>query len=211
MAVSVIPPRFSFERVPVHLSRNLLVPKIDMEDPPPFQSVSNDDSWNGVFERVLRNIKNSSYMRHPNPPPMKGLTPDLISRAEEFVCQEMLIGQSLPSPAVNVQTWAFGFQYAHLKAIRCRQDKIQAHRFDISGSNGTHGIHGRNGSDGSDGQAGLCGFSGSHGLPGGDGEDGQNGMALHIFMPITSSRTGCSWPRSSRITWSRCRQCHAAA
>ena len=176
MPVTVIPPRFILERIPELLKPGLLNAKVDMTHPPPGQSVANDDSWNGLISRVLRHMENSAYMRHPNPPLTTGLTPDLVARAEFCVWQEMLIGQSPPSPSIQVQTWAFGFHYPCSKAVRCRQDKIEAHRFDISGSNGAHGAcgqHGRNGEHGSNGCDGSYGGGdGEHGTHGGHGSPG---------------------------------------
>jgi hypothetical protein len=167
MAVGVIPPRFTLERTPALLQPGLLTANVNMTHPAPGQSVRNDDSWNGLNSRILRNLENSAYMRHPNPPLTTGLTPDLAARADFFVWQEMLIGQTLPSPAVQVQTWAFGFHYAHSKAIRCVQDKVIAHRFNISGANGLHGAHGQHGQNGEHGENGR---DGSYG--GGDGWNG---------------------------------------
>lgn len=177
MAVSVIPPRFIMERIPVPLTPGLLSANVDMTHPTPGESVSNDDSWNGLHSRVLRRMENSAYMRHPHPPLTTGLNPDLIARAEFCVWQEMLIGQSLPSPAIQVQTWAFGFHYPHSQAIRCRQDKVQAHRFDISGANGAHGAHGQHGRNGDHGQNGKDGsYGGGDGSRGADGGHGQRGV-----------------------------------
>jgi hypothetical protein len=182
MAVSVIPPRFIMERIPVPLTPGLLSANVDMTHPTPGESVSNDDSWNGLHSRVLRRMENSAYMRHPHPPLTTGLNPDLIARAEFCVWQEMLIGQSLPSPAIQVQTWAFGFHYPHSQAIRCRQDKVQAHRFDISGANGAHGAHGQHGRNGDHGQNGKDGsYGGGDGSRGADGGHGQRGVFLSFL------------------------------
>ena len=186
MAVSVIPPRFVMERTPIPLKPGLLTANVNMTHPAPGQSVRNDDSWNGLNSRVLRHIENSAYMRHPNPPLTTGLTPDLAARAEFFVWQDMLVGQSLPSPAVKVQTWAFGFHHAHSKAIRCRQDKVLAHRFDISGANGLHGAHGQHGQNGEHGENGRDGSygggDGSHGTHGRHGTPGTVCIFEHFFL-----------------------------
>jgi hypothetical protein len=175
MAVEVIPPRFILERVPVSLTSGLLTANVITTQPPPGQPIANNDSWNSLTARVLRHSENHAYMRHPNPPPTTGLTPDMAARAEFFVWQEMLIGQSLPSPAVNVRTWAFGFHFPHSKAIRCRQDKVEAHRFNISGANGVHGRHGEHGRNGADGHSGNSGSNGSNGTHGSDGGHGHPG------------------------------------
>ena len=191
MAVSVIPPRFVMERTPIPLKPGLLTANVNMTHPAPGQSVRNDDSWNGLNSRVLRHIENSAYMRHPNPPLTTGLTPDLAARAEFFVWQDMLVGQSLPSPAVQVQTWAFGFHHAHSKAIRCRQDKAIAHRFDISGANGLHGAHGQHGQNGEHGQNGRDGsYGGGDGSHGTHGRHGTPGTVL--FLSIFSCIASCS-------------------
>jgi hypothetical protein len=188
MAVSVILPRFVMERSPVLLQPGLLAANVNMTHPAPGQSVRNDDSWNGLNSRVLRHMENTAYMRHPNPPLTTGLTPDLTARANFFVWQDMLIGQSLPSPLVKVQTWAFGFHYAHSKAIRCRQDKVLAHRFDISGANGLHGAHGQHGQNGEHGKNGRDGSYGGgdgwHGTPGGHGTPGCIYALIVMFVLV---------------------------
>ena len=132
----------------------------------------NLDSWNGLRARNIRHPDNHTYSRRPNCPYTSGLVPDFVVRAEFCVWQEMIIGQTLPTPSMQVKTWAFGFQYAHSKAIRCRQDKLAAHRFDISGASGRHGVDGSHGADGSSGSSGS---SGAMGRDGGNGKDGGNG------------------------------------
>jgi hypothetical protein len=114
----------------------------------------------------------------------------MVARAEFCVWQEMLIGQSLPSPAVNVRTWAFGFHFPHSKAIRCRQDKVQAHRFDISGANGVHGRHGDHGRNGESGHSGSNGSSGGgNGSHGGNGGHGQAGARAFTSAALVF----CGW------------------
>jgi uncharacterized membrane protein YgcG len=177
MAVEVIPPRFTLERIPVLLTSMSLNADVDVRDCTPGVPFQNFDSWNTLSARIMHHPDNHMYTRVPNCVTTTGLYPDLVSRAEFCVWQEMLVAQTLPTPSVQVQTWAFGFQYAHSKAIRCRQDKIEAHRFDISGSNGVHGMSGSHGADGSSGSRGQDGKNGGNGSDGGHGSHGKPGMA----------------------------------
>jgi hypothetical protein len=137
----------------------------------------NLDTWNGLRARTIRHPGNHTYCRRPNCPYTSGLVPDFVLRAEFCVWQEMIIGQTLPTPSIQVKTWAFGFQFAHSKAIRCRQDKLEAHRFDISGSNGQHGAGGSHGADGSNGSSGRDGSNGGSGGDGGHGSHGRPGKS----------------------------------
>lgn len=175
MPVEVIPPRFTLERIPVLLTPSLLTADVDVKEVTPGVQFPNLDSWNSLSARTIRHADHHTYSRHPNCPVTAGLVPDFIARAEFCVWQEMIIGQSLPSPSIQVKSWAFGFQFAHSKAIRCRQDKLEAHRFDISGANGVHGARGSHGADGSSGNSGRDGSNGSDGSDGSDGGHGRPG------------------------------------
>ena len=177
MSIEAIPPRFILERVPVLLTPNALVADVSVRENTPGQPFQNNDGWNSLRARTIRHADNHTYNRHPNCPITSGLVPDLRARAEFCVWQEMLVGQSLPSPSVQVKTWAFGFQFPHNKSIRCRQDKVEAHRFDISGANGHHGNNGAHGADGSSGRSGTDGRDGGNGSHGSDGGHGRPGKS----------------------------------
>jgi hypothetical protein len=175
MAIGLIPPRFIVERTPVLLAPSTLVADVSLRENSPGVPFRNFDTWNSLSVRVICHAESHIYNRHPNCPLTSGLVPDLRARAEFCVWQEMLVGQTTPSPSVQVKSWAFGFQYPHSTSIRCRQDKVESHRFDISGSNGVHGNHGAHGSDGSSGRDGSDGKNGSNGSHGSDGGHGMPG------------------------------------